>query len=302
MAKTRSYVVTNWNCDHQICEDLVKSDKVRFIAYGEETCPTSGRKHFQTYIVFSNQKHPSAKVLQKIGRMFGPIHCNVQPMRGSLKSNAAYCSKESTLVKLGDEPKQGNRADLVDVVARIVNGEESAENICLTDPGYYHQYGRTLTKAEDVAKRKMYRTWMTEGEWYWGPTGVGKSHVAFAGYNAETHYVKPVLDEWWDGYTGQETVIINDFRGQIPFSELLNLVDKWPHYVKRRCREPTPFMARKVIVTSALPPEQVYYKVCEHSCDSIEQLNRRFSIIHLAQRCSEGNNVPLSKKRKLDEE
>lgn len=293
---TKVFVTTNWNMDEDILKNLIVEGKLRFIAYGKEVCPTTGRDHLQTYFMFHNQRHCTAKNLNRMGNMFGPVHCNVMPMYGSLHSNAEYCSKEGKLIKLGDEPKQGNRADLKDVVDRIRSGETTAEDICVDDPGYYHQYGRTLTKAEDVMRRRLYRTEMTKGIWYYGTTGVGKSHAAFEGYDPQTCYVKPVLDEWWDGYTGQETVIINDFRGQIPFSEILNLVDKWPHYVKRRCREPTPFLAKRVIITSSMAPCEVYSGVTQDN-DSLAQLERRFDVIKLTQKCPEGNNEPLGQKR-----
>ena len=67
---------------------------------------------------------------------------------------------------------------------------------------------------------------MTQGTYIHGPSGVGKSHMAFQGFTPETHYVKCLEDEWWDGYTGQPIVIINEFRGQIKLSELFDLVDK----------------------------------------------------------------------------
>ena len=296
--RCRNFVVTNWNCDEKKCETLIENGQLKFIAYGKERCPSTDREHFQTYISFHNGRKPTAKLLGWIGGLWGDIRCNVAPMYGSLKQNESYCSKESTLTKLGVEPKQGNRADLRDVIERIKQGTETVENLMLDDPGYYHQYGRTLTKAEDVVNRRKCRKWMTVGEWYWGPTGVGKSHKAFEGYDPETHYVKPVLDEWWDGYCGQEVVIFNDFRGQLPFSELLNLVDKWPHYVKRRCREPTPFLAKKVIVTSSMEPRLVYNNILGDA-DAFDQLERRFNIVHMAQKCSEGNNEPLSKKQKV---
>lgn len=222
-------------------------------------------------------------------------------MRGRLVDNDEYCSKQDSLTELGARPQQGSRADLEDVVNRIASGDDSADNICVTDPGFYHMYGRTLQKAEDVMNRKKFRNFMTKGIWYYGDTGVGKSHKAFEGFDPETHYVKPVQDEWWDGYTGQEVVILNDIRGQIPYSELLNLVDKWPHSVKRRCREPTPFMAKVVIVTSSLHPLNVYTKIGVN--DSLAQIHKRFEIIHLEmnQKCSQGNTGTCeSKKRKCN--
>jgi len=206
---------------------------------------------------------------------------------GSLKQNHTYCSKEDKLIEFGDKPKQGSRGDLKEVVDRVMAGEQSVDDICMEDPAFYHEFGRTLSKAEDIALRKRFRTEMTEGIWYWGPTGVGKSHRSFEGFKPETHYVKPLEDEWWDGYTGQETVILNDFRAQLKFGEMLNIVDKWPHSVRRRNREPAPFMAKRVIVTSSMPPWEVYATVCTVH-ESIEQLKRRFTIVHCPMAGVEG--------------
>uniref|UniRef100_UPI004047B5D6 hypothetical protein n=1 Tax=Limnohabitans sp. TaxID=1907725 RepID=UPI004047B5D6 len=124
------------------------------------------------------------------------------------------------------------------------------------------------------------RTEMTQGIWYWGKTGVGKSHKAYEGFDPCTHYVVANDGGWWDGYTGQETVIFNEFRGSVTFSELLDLCDKWPKTVKRRNREPAPFLAKTLIITSSMAPEDVYRNILSNE-ESLDQLNRRFQVIHL---------------------
>ena len=112
-------------------------------------------------------------------------------------------------------------------------------------------------------------------------------------YHPDTHYVWKDDKGWQDGYSGQETVIVNDFRGSIPYGELLNLVDKWPHFVPRRGREPAPFLAKKFIVTSSLTPEQVYHNLA--ASDSLDQLSRRFKVEAIsAPKYSEGNTRPQS--------
>jgi len=51
-----------------------------------------------------------------------------------------------------------------------------------------------------------------EGEpvfmWLHGDTGTGKSHLARRLY--PDAYFKPAATKWWDGYNGEETVIIDD--------------------------------------------------------------------------------------------
>lgn len=271
-------------CSNEEYHKLIATNtKIRFIAYGLETCPTTGRQHHQGWIVFKNQIATSTKSLGNIGKILGNAH--VEPMWGTLKQNAVYCSKESDLCKFGDEPKQGDRNDLKEVVRRIRDRETTADEILIDDPGYYHMYGRTLERAEDVVMRKRFRTEMTKGIWLYGNTGAGKSHVAFDGFDPENGYVKTLTGneaKWWDGYTGQETVILNEFRGEIGYGELLSLVDKWPVSVPRRNREPAPFLAKRVIITSALHPQEVWKK--RGMSDSMDQLYRRFDVGLVADR------------------
>lgn len=277
MPKTRTFTFTNFNLDF----NYELKQNIKYLAYGLETCPTTSRQHHQGFIVFKNQLSSSVKGLKKVGSLCGGA-AHVEPMMGNLQSNTEYCSKEGKLIELGDRPAQGDRSDLKAVVDRIASGETTADEICMTDPVYYHMYGRTLTKAEDVAARTRFRTEMTQGIWYWGGTGVGKSHKAFENFDPETHYVKCLTDDWWDGYTGQDVVILNEFRGNIPYSELLALVDKWPHSVKRRNREPMPFVSKTVIITCSLCPADCYHGVAE--TDSLTQLYRRFQVYELQDR------------------
>ena len=289
MGGFRLWCGTNYNLDFD-WQNYIDTTSAQFVAWGDETCPTTGRKHQQFWVYFRNQRDSKTKVAKELGK------CHVEPCRGSLADNESYCSKEGSYHELGEKPAQGKRSDLEDLKDQILSGEKSVDDITCESPMMFHQYGRTLSRIEDIAFRKKFRTEMTSGLWLWGPTAVGKSHTAFEGYHPDTHYVWKDDNGWQDGYTGQEIVIINDFRGAIPYGDMLNLVDKWPYHVRRRGREPAPFISKKVIVTSSLPPEDVYHNLAAR--DSLEQLLRRFEVRHLtsnpgapdlAQKCSEGN-------------
>lgn len=206
-----------------------------------------------------------------------------------------YCCKEETRVsgpyEFGERPSQGKRGDLTKKCNQVLNMETTVDEIVIEDPMLFHQYGRTLERVEEIANRKKYRTEMTIGVWYHGDTGSGKSHRAFSHYSPDSHYVLNVHDKgWWEGYTGQKIVIINDLRNEISSGFMLQLVDKWPFSVPRRGKPPVPFVSEVVIVTSMLSPVLVYGE----SLDWV-QIERRFVLFEVLSQKPEvvkGNTEP----------
>jgi len=256
--KARWFVGTNYDIETDYDEVLKRVPELRFIAYGLEECPQTGQKHHQMYMYRANAINPTVKVKNKMGEWFGNKHVHIEAMMGRITDNESYCSKENELVKHGKEPVQGARGDLEETRDILLAGTMSVDEICVENPGFFHQYGRTMDRLETIALRRRFRTERTRGFWYHGPTGGGKSRACFAGFDPRTHYVKDLTCEWWDGYKGQEIVIFNEFRGQIPFAEMLDLMDEWPTTVKWRGKESVPFLAREIRISCVKPPEEVY--------------------------------------------
>lgn len=234
-----------------------------------------GTPHLHIYF-----RMKDGKTFMKIKKLFP--RANIKVALGNDNDNYIYCSKDGKYKEFGEKSNQGARTDLDKVKQEIIDGKK-VDEIVMEDPFFYHQYGRTLHKIEDLRMRKVFRNHMTEGLWIYGKTGTGKSEYAFTDYTPETHYVWKYDNGWQDGYTQQDIVIIDEFRGQIPFSELLMLIDKHPNAsVRRRGREPMPFVSKKVIITSSMRPEEVYYNLSAN--DKIEQLLRRIKIIELIKK------------------
>lgn len=248
---------------------------------GQEHCPSTGEAHVDMYYENFNARKLNTEI-NKFNRYFGKGDFNLRFANGTAGENMDYSSKEEgDFQKEGEPgPGQGARTDLAQVTAEILSGKVTCDDVLVSNPNMYHSYGRTLSKAEDLYLRKQYRTEMTKGIWYYGPTAVGKSHKAFDGFTPHTHYVFKNDNGWQDGYTGQGTIIINDFRGSIKYNELLQLVDKWPYNFNRRAREPVPVLAHTVIITSSVSPHEIYAQQLLKS-DSLEQLERRFEIVHM---------------------
>ena len=182
--KTRLWCFTNFDLNFDY-NKFFNSSTAEYIIFGTEVCPKTKRTHHQGFVYFSGARGSIKGVSKQLGK------CHVEPCRGNLDQNCDYCEKDGNITELGDRPKQGFRNDLEAVKDSILNGDMSVEDICVESPNLYHQYGRTLSKLEDIALRKKYRKWMTQGIWYYGPTGVGKSHKAFEGFSPDTHYVMP---------------------------------------------------------------------------------------------------------------
>lgn len=246
-------------------------DKMTYLCYGKEVCPTTQKEHWQGFVCFKNQI-----VYSGVQKSIGDRVAHVEIIKGTLADNKRYCTKEGNYKEFGELPKQGARHDLNDIKERIIKGD-TVDKIAMEDAYIYHQYGRTLNKIEDIVMRNKERTTMTKGIWYYGKTGTGKSHRAIQPYEIKDRYIAPNDNGWFDGYTQQKVFILNDFRGEIPYNQMLQLVDKWPYSLKRRGREPIPFISELVIITSSLPPELVYHN--RQNEDMLEQLLRRFEVI-----------------------
>lgn len=276
-SRFKNFCFTSFEAEHPIFDPI----DMRYLAFGEEICPSTKKKHWQSFCCMKEQ-YTISQFKKYIFKTYGvPFH--FESCKGSLKENEAYCSKEGKFTTFGTEPCQGKRSDLEQLRDAIVNDGLTADEICLESPMLSHQYGRTISKLETIVLRQKWRTEMTTCDWLMGPTGTGKSHRAMEGYNPSTHYIYRNDNGWWDGYKGQHTVVINEFRGEIKFNELLQLIDKWPHFVKQRNCEAIPFISKHIIITSPLHPRDVYgngNSIDEHK-DNIEQLLRRVVIEEL---------------------
>lgn len=270
--KNRIWCFTDFNMDMD-WSAVAENEKIKYICVGKELCPDTKKQHWQGFVYFFNQ----VASLKNVKKLSPTAHWEMG--KGTFAQNFDYCSKDGDFSEYGEKPLiQGQRKDLERLKENILEGT-CVDEIACEFPHLFHQYGRTLDRLERIALRKKYRTWMTKGIWIHGNSGVGKSKKVFDDFNPDTHYVKCLNDEWWDGYTGQEIVILNEFRGNIALGELFDLVDRYPKTVKQRNKEPIPFLAKTLYITSNKDPYQTYEVLGKE--ENSEQFERRFETIHM---------------------
>lgn len=252
--------------------DAVIAIKCKYMVVGKEV-GENGTPHLQGYIEFDGGKRFST-----LKKMLPRAH--IEQRKGTAEQAANYCKKDNDFFEKGERSTQGARADLDELKNKILDGSITARQIRQDTPHIFHQYGRTIDKLESDRQETVMRTHQTHGVWLWGSTGTGKSETAFKDFHPDTHYVWKLNDgNWQDGYKQQDIVIIDDFRGSICYDEILRMTDKYPNFnAPRRGLAPLPFTSKLVIITSSLPPDEVYCR--RNARDSIEQLNRRFKIFN----------------------
>lgn len=110
---------------------------------------------------------------------------------------------------------------------------------------------------------------------YWGRTGAGKSRRAWeeAGLGA---YPKDPRSKFWDGYRGQEHVVIDEFRGGIDIAHLLRWFDRYPVIVEVKGSSVV-LSAKKIWITSNLSPDD-WYPDCDQETKAA--LRRRLQVTH----------------------
>jgi len=115
---------------------------------------------------------------------------------------------------------------------------------------------------------------------FWGATNTGKTHRAWeeAGVGA---YPKNSRTKFWDGYRGQEHVVIDEFTGDVALTNLLTWLDKYPVIIETKGGSEC-FCAKRVWLTSNVDPRQWYAGTA--SAEQIEALMRRVTVTYFPPR------------------
>lgn len=132
-----------------------------------------------------------------------------------------------------------------------------------------------------------------EHEWHVGPPGIGKSRsVSVANPGA---YLKSAGTKWWDGYTDQEVVIIEDFDAyNVAMSQNLKIwADRYP-FIAEMKNGASYIRPKKIIVTSNYLPTEIW--TTDRMC--CEAMERRF-IIH-EYKWAPGHGPPARKRNRKE--
>lgn len=220
-----------------------------------EKAGSTGRVHLQGFCVTGTKKR-----LNQMKEIDGRAHW--EPMQSTVASCKAYCTKENTRLdgpwEFG-ELKAPGRPNTLQECTRMVKAGKTDAELAEELPELFvrHYKGiRALRIALKISGPK--RDWPPELWVLYGPSGTGKSRYAHEHW--PDAYWKDFGTEWWDEYSGQETVVLDDFRpGFMTLTMAQHLMDRYPMQVQVKGGY-TQMLAKRIVVTSNLHPRDWYEK------------------------------------------
>lgn len=236
---------------------LEPTSPIKFIVFQLEKGET-GTQHIQGYFELRNKKG-----IRGIKLIKGFETCHLQKANGTAQDNITYCSKPEGRIKgpyrFGSQMRQGVSQSLISLNDMISRKEvTSMEEIRKTFPHEYYHHGRMLQKA--LNDNQIQRNWKMETYIFVGTTGVGKSCYAWKKWPEAYNVVYPTSKGnkwWWNFYEGQETIIMDEWREQMKFDDMLKLLDRYPLTVEGKGTV-LKFRSKRIVITTNLDPRTWY--------------------------------------------
>lgn len=240
-ARGRNWIWTTNNPDHEawqwMWDSLYSEDRRKeqgIVAFAcQEEKGKQGTVHIQG-VIFMDKRYTLCQMKEIL-----PKGSHLEVMRGTAQQAIAYCTKEDSRT---DGPwttenlprcTKGRRSDLEEIKKDLLAGMKEIEYSVKHFPTYV-RYAKSLRDFAIIHAKP--RNWVMEVIIHYGVPGSGKTMDAMK-YSENSVYKLPTPTGsvlWWNGYAHQETVVIDEFVGNIMFQELLQLCDRHAHYVQTK--------------------------------------------------------------------
>lgn len=225
---------------------------------GDENTP-----HIQGYVEFARTRRLA------FVRSHVSDEAHWEMRKGTREECVEYCTKEDSAVagpwyhgKLDIE--QGTRTDINDAVELL---QEKGITACIEAfPVVYVKFHRGLQALWTASLRNRTGTLEDKPIVYWlhGRTGTGKTRRAYA-EDPSSVYFKDPMTKWWDGYTQQNVVVVDDYVGDngtraqrgMDLAYLLRLLDIYPMTVEVKGASVS-FLSGRIYLTSNYTPAECF--------------------------------------------
>lgn len=217
----------------------------------------------------------------------------------------------------GDWPvtRQGKRTDIDDFKKYIIENPTVSETTLFEMfPKEYLKYQKACQRLQTLYKLKnkirlfeKRRAGVTVF-WVFGGTGAGKTRWAWEKFG-DSMYIKPGNSRWFDGYDGEDVILLDDFRksyfGKGTFEYLLRLIDRYDFYAEVKGGH-VPIVASTFVITAPWHPADgsMYGGQNDKVLQLVRRIYEKGACLHVQKNGDEVLNevVPFDKWREYETE
>lgn len=228
-----------------------------FLIFQEEK-GAEGTPHYQGYVEFSNTVR-----FVTIKNAISDNRIHLERRRGTREQAIAYASKLDTRIRgpwesgMRTRPGQGARSDLADLVELAKTGPTLK---ALVEAGgtTFTRYSRgiSLIRSLYLDKPRLPPVVVL----CYGPPGTGKTRLIYDNFPHEQIYRKICTDQFFDGYEGQDVLLLDDFAGRaskMALTDLLGILDRYPYRLPVKGSS-QPLTSTKIFLTTNMHPKLWY--------------------------------------------
>lgn len=277
--KTRGYCFTWFNYTDATIQ-FIKELNYTYLVFGYEVCPTTEKAHLQGYIHFTN-----GRSFEAVRRLLKGAHVSISA--GTAQQNREYCLKireqdtkaneifyeDGTLPITAKEKGLKEKKRWRDVITNAKSGDFAA--IEEENPDIYVRNYNVLKKIRVDNMQRGTDNQTLSAYWIYGPPRTGKTHAA---YTTFPDAYRKDNTKWWDGYQGEDTVVMDDFdkyhKGLGGY--LKKWADKWAFPAENKGSSVGNIRPKRLIITSNYSINEIFGE--DQTC--VSALTERFNLIY----------------------
>ena len=272
--------------DHSTIAEILRKFSPAYFCMADEIA-TTGTYHTHIFLY-----SPSPIRFSTVKNRFPTAH--IDKTYGSAKENRDYIRKEGkwaetdkaetkvpdTFLEWGDMPaeKEEKAPQMYKLIQEVREGISTA-NIIERSPNLAFRVRdidtlrQTLLSDRYASENRKIEVW-----YIFGASGTGKTRGIYERHDAKdicriTNY-RNGRGISFDGYTGQDVLVFEEFHSQIPIEDMLNYLDIYPLSLPARYSDRVACYTR-VYITSNLPLEKQYRNVQWDSLETWRAFIRR---------------------------
>ena len=238
---------------------------------------------------------------------------HIEMTQGTKKEAEDYINKMGKYAEKGEvilakfqvgeiKGRQGSRSD-IQLIRDAINEGLTWRAVMRLEDRFYSPKYVSIIKNMYFDKRNQETPFKRDVKVHWliGDSGSGKTGITLdllKEYGEDSFFIVSDYQNPFDGYAGERIIILDEFRGQIPYAVLLGMLEGYKKEMHARYANVLGLWD-EVYISTIKTPEEVYAKMMEKEdteTDPISQLLSRITDISYCYRV----NRPTGTKKDRD--